>query len=324
MLKLSIIVPVYNVEKYISKCLESLIRQDIELDEYEIIVINDGSTDNSLEIALEYEFKYKNIKVISQTNQGLGAARNTGMLNANGQYIMFVDSDDYLKKNSLQKILYISTDKNLDVLRFNYNEVDENGLIIPKRKNSLNSIRYSEKVETGIEFTLNSLGWACYVCLYIYNTDFLRKNNFSFVPNIYFEDVIWLSEILLQTKRICSVDESLYYYLQRAGSITKGNTKEKKIKIFNDKILVLNWIKQQSNENLVLKNWYDGFISLTVMGLFSFIANELPEYKSELLKHIKQQKYWPFKSYKFTNKQLRDLLIMNLNYNLYMWLKKMK
>ncbi|HJS00822.1 MAG TPA: glycosyltransferase, partial [Flavobacterium sp.] len=105
---LSIIVPVYNVENYLRRCLNSLLDQDLCLDDYEIIIVNDGSTDSSLRIAQEYGNKFSSIKIISQENQGLSEARNVGIRNALGQYIYFIDSDDFIQKkifNSIFKIV---------------------------------------------------------------------------------------------------------------------------------------------------------------------------------------------------------------------------
>ena len=119
-MQLSIIVPVYNVADYLAKCLDSLLAQDLPQNEYEIIVVNDGSTDNSGEIAQQYADKYANITLINQGNQGLSGARNTGIKCAKGDYIQFVDSDDYLEENVLGGLLKQVEKDNLDVLRFKY------------------------------------------------------------------------------------------------------------------------------------------------------------------------------------------------------------
>jgi len=103
-MKISLIIPVFNVDQYLSRCLDSCIHQDLIPDEYEIIAVNDGSTDRSLTILREYEQKYSNIKVIDKPNGGLSSARNTGLSVAIGDYIWFIDSDDWIKENSLCKI----------------------------------------------------------------------------------------------------------------------------------------------------------------------------------------------------------------------------
>ena len=116
--RLSIIVPVYNVEKYIERCLLSLLNQDIPKSEYEIIVVNDGTPDNSADIAQSIADKNENIIVIHRENGGLSAARNTGMEHVHGEYVMFVDSDDYIEPNVLASIFKSANSGNVDMLAF--------------------------------------------------------------------------------------------------------------------------------------------------------------------------------------------------------------
>jgi poly(ribitol-phosphate) beta-N-acetylglucosaminyltransferase len=125
-MKLSIIIPVYKVEQYIEKCLLSLVHQDIAVSDYEIIVINDGSPDNSKEIAFDYEKKYSNISVIDQENQGVSVARNRGLDVAKGDYILFVDPDDTVFENSLNAILNRAIINNLDIMYLSLDSYDEN------------------------------------------------------------------------------------------------------------------------------------------------------------------------------------------------------
>ena len=138
MMLLSIIVPVYNVEKYLVRCLASLLRQGLKESEYEIICVNDGSPDNSASILAEYEIKYPNLfKVITQENKGLGAARNTGMAVAQGEYITFVDSDDYVIDNAYRFIYdQFCRDKRPDVVVYDNQWIYTNGstLIDPDAK----------------------------------------------------------------------------------------------------------------------------------------------------------------------------------------------
>ena len=115
--ELSIIIPCYNVEKYIDECINSVLEQDVN--SYEILLINDGSTDNTLNILESYR-KNSKIKVINQQNGGLSKARNIGLLNAKGEYILFLDSDDFIEKKSLNKILEFIKKNSLDILAFNF------------------------------------------------------------------------------------------------------------------------------------------------------------------------------------------------------------
>lgn len=124
--KISVVVPVYNVENYLGSCLDSVLNQDFE--SFEIVVVNDGSTDGSLEIAKTYEARYpEKVRLISQENKGLGGARNTGIDNAKGEYIVFVDSDDTIKHDMLSSLYNEMTSSNADIAIFGIEYVDENG-----------------------------------------------------------------------------------------------------------------------------------------------------------------------------------------------------
>ena len=129
-MRFSIIVPVYNVEKYLSICLESILGQDYT--DYEIIAVNDGSTDGSLEILNKYKQKTKRLVVLSQRNRGLGGARNTGIRNAQGEYLIFLDSDDYIDKSMLKETERVLSQYNLDILAFDGYRVTEQGEVIDK------------------------------------------------------------------------------------------------------------------------------------------------------------------------------------------------
>ena len=128
-MKLSVIVPVYNVEKFLPRCLDSLLRQGMEVGEWEVICVNDGSSDNSAQILSEYEQKHPDIfKVITQENQGVGGARNTGIRMAEGEYLAIIDSDDYVVDGAF-RYLYdnFCTDQKPDVLNFRYRHVFTDG-----------------------------------------------------------------------------------------------------------------------------------------------------------------------------------------------------
>ena len=124
MIRLSIISTLYKTAAYLPRCIDSLLNQDIPSDEYEIILINDGSPENDLEIAKSYASQYHNIKVVSHPNKGLAGARNTGLSIATGQYLCFVDPDDYILPNSFECLLNQMDDEHLDMLRFDYHVVN--------------------------------------------------------------------------------------------------------------------------------------------------------------------------------------------------------
>jgi len=326
MKRLSLIVPVFNVEKYLGKCLDSLLNQDIPYDEYEIIIINDGSTDGSLKIAQKYENKYPNIRLISQENKGLGAARNSGIKVAEGKCLFFVDSDDYIHPNSLGTLLTRFENEKLDALRFNYEAINESGEIIQKKKSELYNVFYSEQVVDGETFLSEHLGWACYVWVFLFDASFIKKYQFLFDENIYFEDVEWLVRVLMAAKRVQSIDKLVYFYLQRSGSITQSNQIEKKNKIISDKLYIIDKLKllSQNTKNRNVSLWCEGMISLTFMGILAFVENNLSERKKEIIQKLNTKKFKPLKKYRFTLKQKRDLYLIKINPLLYCFLKSKK
>lgn len=133
---LSIIIPVYNVENYVEHCITSCLKQNILISEYEIIIVNDGSTDNSLFIAEKTATGHPNIKIISQCNKGLSMARNKGLSLAQGDYIWFVDSDDYIEENCLKQIIE-TCKKGYDVISVGWGFCYETGITIPRLRKTL-------------------------------------------------------------------------------------------------------------------------------------------------------------------------------------------
>ena len=129
-MQFSIIIPVYNTEKYLTKCLESVLKQNFE--DYEILVVNDGSTDSSKDILKEFQCKNSKIKIFNQLNRGLGGARNTGIVNAQGEYLLFLDSDDYLAENAIYILDKYIRRNNPDILAFDCNLTDVNDNIIQR------------------------------------------------------------------------------------------------------------------------------------------------------------------------------------------------
>lgn len=205
-LKISVIIPVYNVEKYLRICLESILNQNFK--GYEIILINDGSTDNSLNICREYEKKYSNIIVINEENSGPSAARNKGLEYAKGKYISFIDSDDELLPNYF-KILYDTAEKNkCDVLTCGYNTGKNTADIKP------NFI--FNKIMSGREFILSnkkihSNNDLCFPWRYFYKRSIIKDGKVKFNTNITIgEDTVFSLEAILKSKRVMAIEDILY------------------------------------------------------------------------------------------------------------------
>ena len=218
MIRLSIIIPFYNVEQYIAQCLDSVYHQNILEDEYEVICVNDASLDNSRDIVLEYQKVHKNLILVEHKhNKKLGAARNTGRSIARGKYIWNVDSDDYITRNCLSSILELCDKNDLDILMFNIASNKEN--IIQR---SEFSFEY-EGIQEGLiclDQNRYKIGQFCPVWRYVYSKAFLDKNDI-YSPEINMgEDVPYAFKALLLAKRVLLVNEIYYNYRINPNSLT--------------------------------------------------------------------------------------------------------
>lgn len=216
-LKLSIIIPFYNVEKYIAECLDSVYAQDIPEDEYEIICINDCGLDNSREIVLDYQNKHSNLWLIEHdTNKMLGAGRNTGLRAAKGEYVWFIDSDDYIENNVIKKLLDIIVENNLEILkfnscRFNNNHEISDFMFLNTNTSLITGIQYCE------EYLLscwNLLAWSK-----IFKRSFLIENELFFPEGVYFEDNFHSIKSYLLCKRFMYISDQIYFYRINMNSI---------------------------------------------------------------------------------------------------------
>lgn len=216
MKKLSIIIPVYNTELYLDKCINSCIKQNLPFCDYEIILIDDGSTDSSKTIALGYSEKYEHIVFYEQKNHGQGAVRNSGITLAQGKYVFFIDSDDYLEENILLYLVNEAEKEDLDVLCFDLNIVDN----ISKKPYKKIMDKTNGFVVDGIVFTqkvrMPESPWCA-----IFKTQYLIKNDLFFLTNVYYEDYEFVARAYFLAKRIKRVSYRIYNYYQRLGSTMK-------------------------------------------------------------------------------------------------------
>lgn len=223
----NIIVPIYNASKYLERCINSLLSQT--MDNIEIVLVDDGSTDDSLAICKMYEGKDSRIKLFTKTNEGLGLTRNFGLALANGEYVAFVDSDDYVSPNMCQ-VLYDNAIKyNADIVYGDYSE-DRNGIIVERK--------YSEKIEEWDQYEIRSLlldfvatkpeeknDTILPVSVWkgLFKLDTIKNNKISFVSErIYIsEDVIFDIDILNVSKKVVYVPQNVYFYCLNLESLSK-------------------------------------------------------------------------------------------------------
>ena len=229
--KISVIIPVYNTEKYVEKCLESLAKQ--EMKDFEVIIVNDGSTDNSENVIKNYMQSSKlNIKYLEKENGGLASARNYGVEKASGKYISFLDSDDYLDKNLFSELeKYI--DKDIDLIKFKMKTVDEKGKVIEKLDGPVFDICSGKQA---YEKLCTSDKYMDPACIYLYKREFFVENNFKYKLR-YHEDFGLTSLIIVQAKTVVSTDICGYNYLQTEESLTRSKDDSKNIDRAKDMLI---------------------------------------------------------------------------------------
>lgn len=219
MAKVSIIVPVYNVEKYLRKCLDSLINQTLK--EIEIICINDGSTDKSLEILEEYKNRDSRIILLNQENSGQSVARNRGIEIAKGEYIGFVDPDDWIDLDYYEKLYNAASTNDTDIAVGGIIRVT--GI---KKKKFLNFEKETLTDNANLKFELCDVPEKSYVCNKIYKTQKLKEINLKFEEGRIFEDCIFTPQALFFLEKMVTVPNIYYYYLRRGNSTVKQRSEK--------------------------------------------------------------------------------------------------
>lgn len=223
--KLSIIVPVYQVENYIRACVESIFMQGLSDDDFEVILVNDGTRDDSFGRIADIIAKHQNILIVEQGNQGLSAARNTGLDKASGEYVLFLDSDDLLVANSLEPLLLDAFQHHADLVVANFIKQDDMGISEGAR---IPTTQYRSCTVAGIDLFVNHLNpRECYVWRTLYRKSFLDAHDLRFIHGIYFEDVPFTTECYLKASSCVKTSHIFYIYRQRPGSICSAISKEK-------------------------------------------------------------------------------------------------
>ncbi len=292
MKKVSVIVPVYNVEEYIDKCLDTLTNQTFK--DYELIIINDGSPDNSESIILDYQKKYpKLIKYYKKENGGLSSARNYGIEKSTGEYLMFIDSDDYVSNDMVEK-LYNKIDKEQsDMAICNYYRVTCKGKFIK----NYNINPGTTNIKSNPEIILNKqAAWNK-----IYKKELFSQNKFD--EGKYYEDLRLIPKLYLECKKIAFIDDFCYYYIERDNSIMKDINLEKNYEIVEAIDSLITYYKSHNKyerykeeiEFMMLDNimvsTFDRIICSTdniknnLKRYWDFIDNNFPNYKKN--KYIK-------------------------------------
>ena len=262
-IKISLIIPVYNCEKYLEKCLESVMKQDLA--GIEVIIINDGSEDNSLEIVEGYKSRFKNISIINQENKGQGAARNLGIKIAKGEYIGFIDADDYIEPNMISSMYYTAKDNNCDVVNCGTNIVSKDGNIVKEisivESGQLNS---EEAILSMIKGENMFSVWNK-----LFKRELFISNNIFFKEGCYYEDIYVIVKAFSSAKKIYNIEKSLYYYVQNS----KSTTKQKKVRYYNDLLMEVARTKEYINDKYPKNKLINiSFENIQTLFLLQFIS----------------------------------------------------
>ncbi len=240
MIKVSIIIPVYNVEKYLRQCLDSVVLQTLK--DIEIICINDGSTDSSFDILKEYEEKDKRIIIINKENEGLSAARNLGILKARGEYIGFVDSDDWLELDFYEKLYNAAKKYQADIACTNIRRVYEDFSECLYMKCD----KYRSFAKLRKKYKLAQLPENCYVMNRIYERIKLQKSKLQFENGVTFEDIVFSHKVIYFLGKLVTVPDTNYYYRDNPYSIVNIRS-EKRIADYKNAIAKALKFLQENN-----------------------------------------------------------------------------
>lgn len=268
----SIIIPVYNVEKYLEECLESAVNQSFK--SIEIIAVNDGSTDSSLKILERYAEQYDNIRIINQQNMGLSGARNTGLKSAKGKYVYFLDSDDYIDLNMIEECFELAENKNLDIINFDAQVFYEKGFESDFKPNYNRSNVLKSDIYTGEKFyqyLISKNAYKASVCLSFYRRELLQKYNLTFYEGITHEDELFSAKAFLLAKRVTYYPKGYFHRRVRKGSIMTQAKSLKNIEgyltVANELYKVMKSIDNQETKNILndqIFNFYSSCIGLSV------------------------------------------------------------
>lgn len=280
-MKLSIVIPVYNTEKYLEKCLASCVNQEVEKADYEIVVVDDGTKDNAMAIALRYQENYPNIKIFSQENAGLSAARNMGLSHCSGDYVWFVDSDDYIEEGSLP-LIFNKIEDNPDVICIQAKRSDE--------ETARNS--FSGNVQNGFDVLLHSFDdWDRCVPYFIFNRQFIDNHQLRFYVGIFHEDDEFTPRALVFAEKVSVIDRPLYFYwVKTENTITKTVNPKKSY----DNIAVAESLSDFKEKNAMpdnVKQVFENHISLIINNTLDNINQSDKQTIREFNRFLRTKKY---------------------------------
>lgn len=274
----SVIIPVYNVSNYIEKCIQSVVHQTYK--NIEIIIIDDGTPDDSIEKIRNYIKSDNRIKFFAKQNGGLSDARNFGMSKASGKYIYFLDSDDYIAKDTLETLVKSAEHHHAEIVQMNFiNVLYKNSEYIVKNQNKP-SKNIGKVTQTGIDFFINAIKKGSYrpmVWQYLYKKKVIDENDIKFVQGRIHEDELWTPTIFQYTKSVIEVDYYGYYYVQRSDSITNSLKSYKRFEDLQSHIMEI----ERNYRNVKGAKFILDYLARMYMGLYKLYPGTNLEFKSK-------------------------------------------
>ena len=318
--RVSVIVPVYNAQKYLVRCVDSILAQTHK--DLEIILVDDGSTDNSPKLCKEFAQKDSRIKVIHKQNEGAGMARNMGLQEAAGEFVMFVDSDDYIESTTIEKSLTVRREYNADLVMFGRFNQTADGKITPKPMTADKCLFEGDevvsKVLSGLFTYKMGVGISCWGK--VYDINLIKGSNISFNSEreLLSEDAFFMLQLFKHIKRVALLPESLYYYCQNENSLSRGYKKGRQALCDN---FLLEGSKVCSDLHYpatVLQNFKARYLMYVISGLKRIVGANLKS------REKKQELFEIFKNCNLHKTLTRDVLsLLNGSSRLFWYLLKL-
>jgi glycosyltransferase involved in cell wall biosynthesis len=313
-LQLSIIIPVYNAAAFIDKCFSALTQH--ALPGTEVIFVNDGSVDESLQLLNAFAANHSYIKVLTKPNGGAASARNFGIKQASGAYITFVDADDTIDFKELFQLLASSAEHKLDICAYGYNYITNGGAVI---KNSLrHSITYNV-IDTGLSFLIQGYQPSS-ICVFLLDRNFIMDNRLFFVEGITHEDVEISLRYFLVAQKVYFSEKVIYNYYQNEGSVTNQASQQKKERYLFDEVEVAFLMKQnlakyiKAEERTVIKKNYN---SVTWNLLYQMLREKSvygKQFRRKIIDLLQEKQLYPIKGPLKTKFQNLSRIFMNMKF----------
>lgn len=319
---ISIIIPVYNVGDYIKECLESILKQTYS--DLQVIIVDDGSTDSTMNIVKKYEDKFNNYTILNQQNQGVSVARNTAFNHIKGEYTIYIDPDDFLEPDMLENMLSTAIKDKVDIVisqYYVYYGKDNERNYIEKYNVDFHKIYNNyEVMDLMLNYELQGQLWNK-----LFKTELLNQINFKFEPNRYIQDAFPVFKAIYKSKGISFINKPLYYYRQRVTSTVHKKNAKLAEDYFHAMTSIINYIE---DEKIKVKRKSLNIFKITVLS--HFIAHYTNADKSNNLKSFKESKYSELsvrnKDFLFLNQISKEdkIKLFLWNCGLYPILKKIK